>query len=48
MGQWVEIYPNSYEEFRRVGSNPNNFSNIISNMIIVADMELIRIYHITK
>jgi hypothetical protein len=31
--QWVESNPNLYEELKRAGSNPNNFANIISNII---------------
>jgi hypothetical protein len=29
-----------YEELKRAGSNPNNFANIISNIIIVENTEL--------
>jgi hypothetical protein len=38
--QWVESNPNLYEELKRAGSNPNNFANIISNIIIAEDLEL--------
>jgi hypothetical protein len=38
--QWVESNPNLYEELKRPGSNPNNFANIISNIIIAEDPEL--------
>ncbi|XBH61658.1 hypothetical protein VPH35_116055 [Triticum aestivum] len=38
--QWVESYPSQYEELKRAGSNPNNFANVISNMIIAEDPEL--------
>jgi hypothetical protein len=38
--QWVEGNPGLYEELKRVGSNPNNFANIISNIIIAEDPEL--------
>ena len=38
--QWVETYPLQYEELKRAGSNPNNFANIISNIIIAEDPEL--------
>ena len=38
--QWVETYLNQYEELKRAGSNPNNFANIISNIIIAEDPEL--------
>jgi hypothetical protein len=38
--QWVESNPGLYEELKRVGSNPNNFANIISNIIIAEDPEL--------
>uniref|UniRef100_A0A453HM05 Uncharacterized protein n=1 Tax=Aegilops tauschii subsp. strangulata TaxID=200361 RepID=A0A453HM05_AEGTS len=38
--QWVESYPSQYEELKRAGSNPNNFVNVISNMIIAEDPEL--------
>ena len=38
--QWVETCPNQYEELKRAGSNPNNFANVISNMIIAEDPEL--------
>jgi hypothetical protein len=39
-GQWVESNSGLYEELKREGSNPNNFANIISNIIIVEDPEL--------
>ena len=38
--QWVETYPHQYEELKRAGCNPNNFANVISNMVIVEDPEL--------
>jgi hypothetical protein len=38
--QWVESNLGLYEELKRAGSNPNNFVNIISNIIIVEDPEL--------
>ena len=38
--QWVENNPNHYEELKRAGSNPNNFANVISNIIIAEDPEL--------
>ena len=38
--QWVEIYPTLYEELKRAGNNPNNFANLISNIIIAEDPEL--------
>ena len=38
--EWVENYPNHYEELKRAGSNPNNFANVISNMVIAEDPEL--------
>lgn len=38
--QWVESYPNKYEELKRAGSNPYNFANIISHLIIAEDPEL--------
>jgi hypothetical protein len=38
--QWVECNPGLYEELKRAGSNPNNFANIISNIIIAEDLEL--------
>uniref|UniRef100_A0A453PJK0 Uncharacterized protein n=1 Tax=Aegilops tauschii subsp. strangulata TaxID=200361 RepID=A0A453PJK0_AEGTS len=38
--QWVVSYPNQYEELQRAGSNPSNFTNVISNMIIAEDPEL--------
>jgi hypothetical protein len=38
--QWVESNPNLYEKLKKVGSNPNNFANIISNIIIAEDLEL--------
>jgi GTP-dependent phosphoenolpyruvate carboxykinase len=38
--QWVENNPWLYEELKRVESNPNNFANIISNIIIAEDPEL--------
>jgi hypothetical protein len=36
----VESNPSLYEELKRAGSNPNNFANIISNIIITEDLEL--------
>jgi hypothetical protein len=38
--QWVESNPGLYEELKRARSNPNNFANIISNIIIAEDPEL--------
>ena len=38
--QWVENNPNNYEELKRAGSNPHNFANVISNIIIAEDPEL--------
>ena len=38
--QWVEGNPGLYEELKRAGSNPNNFANIVSNIIIAEDPEL--------
>nr|AAX96229.1 retrotransposon protein, putative, Ty3-gypsy sub-class [Oryza sativa Japonica Group]ABA92685.1 retrotransposon protein, putative, Ty3-gypsy subclass [Oryza sativa Japonica Group] len=38
--QWVEKNPNNYEELKRAGSNPHNFANVISNIIIAEDPEL--------
>jgi hypothetical protein len=38
--QWVESNSRLYEELKGAGSNPNNFANIISNIIIVEDPEL--------
>ncbi|XBH63855.1 hypothetical protein VPH35_117739 [Triticum aestivum] len=38
--QWFESYPSQYEELKRAGSNPNNFANVTSNMIIAEDPEL--------
>jgi hypothetical protein len=38
--QWVESSPGLYEELKRARSNPNNFANIISNIIIAEDPEL--------
>jgi hypothetical protein len=38
--QWVEGNPGLYEELKRARSNPNNFANIVSNIIIVEDLEL--------
>ena len=40
MGTMVESYPSQYEELKRAGNNPNNFANVISNMIIAEDPEL--------
>jgi hypothetical protein len=37
---WVECNPSLYEELKRAGSNPNNFANIISNIIIPEDTGL--------
>jgi hypothetical protein len=36
----VEGNPGLYEELKRAGSNPNNFANIVSNIIIAEDSEL--------
>jgi hypothetical protein len=36
----VEGNPSLYEELKRAGSNPNNFVNIVSNIIIAEDLEL--------
>ena len=38
--QWVEKNPNNYEELKRAGSNPHNFANVISNIIIAKDPKL--------
>jgi hypothetical protein len=38
--QWVETYPNEYAQLKAAGSNPNNFANLISNIIIAEDLEL--------
>jgi hypothetical protein len=38
--QWVETYPNEYAQLKAAGSNPNNFANLISNIIIAEDPEL--------
>lgn len=38
--QWVETFPASYAELKRAGSNPNNFANVISTIIIAEDPEL--------
>ncbi|RCV34925.1 hypothetical protein SETIT_7G197200v2 [Setaria italica] len=38
--QWVETYPHYYEELKRAGSNPYNFANIISSIVIDKDPEL--------
>ncbi|KAK8457958.1 hypothetical protein SEVIR_3G277250v4 [Setaria viridis] len=38
--QWVETYPHYYEELKRAGSNPYNFANIISSIVIDEDPEL--------
>jgi hypothetical protein len=38
--QWVKSNPNLYEDLKKAGSNPNNFANIISNIIIAEDPEL--------
>lgn len=38
--QWVEHNPNDYEILKRAGSNPYNFVNVISNIIIAEDPEL--------
>jgi hypothetical protein len=38
--QWVESNPGLYEELKRARTNPNNFANIISNIIIAEDPEL--------
>ena len=37
---WVEEYPELYESLKRAGSNPNNFANVISNMVIAEDPEI--------
>jgi hypothetical protein len=36
----LESNPWLYEELKRAGSNPNNFANIISNIIIAENTEL--------
>jgi hypothetical protein len=36
----VEGNPGLYEELKRAGSNPNNFANIVSNIITAEDPEL--------
>jgi hypothetical protein len=38
--QWVESIPGLYEELKRAESNPNNFANIISSIIITEDPKL--------
>ena len=38
--QWVEAFSNHYEQLKRVRSNPYNFANIISSIIIGEDPEL--------
>ncbi|XP_024313504.1 uncharacterized protein LOC104581709 isoform X1 [Brachypodium distachyon] len=38
--QWVESYPNQYEELKRARSNPHNFANIISSIIITEDPDM--------
>lgn len=38
--QWVEKNHGLYEELKRAGSNPYNFANMISNIIIAEDPEL--------
>uniref|UniRef100_K3YY54 Uncharacterized protein n=1 Tax=Setaria italica TaxID=4555 RepID=K3YY54_SETIT len=38
--QWVETYAHYYEELKRAGSNPYNFANIISSIVIDEDPEL--------
>jgi hypothetical protein len=38
--QWVESSRGLYEELKRARSNPNNFANIILNIIIAEDLEL--------
>jgi len=38
--QWIETFPNYYEELKRAGSNPYNFANIISSIVIGEDPEL--------
>jgi hypothetical protein len=38
--QWVESFPNYYAQLKRAGSNPYNFANIISSIIIGEDLEL--------
>jgi hypothetical protein len=37
---WLEGNPGLYEELKRAGSNPNDFANIVSNIIIAKDPEL--------
>jgi hypothetical protein len=36
----VEGDPGLFEELKRAGNNPNNFANIVSNIIIAEDPEL--------
>ena len=38
--QWIEAFSNYYEELKRPGSNPYNFANIISSIVIGEDPEL--------
>jgi hypothetical protein len=38
--QWVEGNSGLYEELKRAESNPNNFANIVSKIIIAEDPEL--------
>jgi hypothetical protein len=38
--QWVETFPGDYESLKRAGSNPNNFANVMSSIIITEDPEL--------
>jgi len=38
--QWIEAFPNYYEELKIAGSNSYNFANIISSIVIGEDPEL--------
>jgi hypothetical protein len=38
--QWVATFPSNYEELKMAGSNPNNFANVMSSIIITEDPEL--------
>lgn len=38
--QWVETFPSQYEELKAAGSNPHNFANIISLIVIAEDPDL--------
>ena len=38
--QWVEAFPNHYAQLKMAGSNPYNFANIISSIVIGEDPEL--------